>query len=489
MRKRISVAFLALCCFASCSEEEMIPTEDIDSVKAIGGYGPNGQILRAGYGFNQLTFETYDSPIDKPLGSVFQTNNFPNGTRLEFAIVDDEKIIENVLSREDSFEFGFNQPADANPGVNVPSEEGGIDNGESPEPPVGPGPPVEGPVSVPGGGNNITYEEGRAIADIIFGEPDVNDVPQTPPTLPEPPSGPGPAEPAPGEDGNRKFPTFADVSFSVSAREFFAKNISSNQRSISVIGRVTIPIRKDEVLKKRPRFSQEAREDLKTGVYTFMDNYGPAWVTSEISAIEVYHVFNFISDVNESGEEEIDENGIGIAVRNFFGFNTSRSLTRKESISIRKSYVDSYVLTNLVNYTPLLVTQNNFNNLFLNGKYKDEIDKMRAHARANPLDLKPYRQTLAPHADPFTDKPDQGRLNRLFRAEFSKMGRCNKNLDDWTALEARLTTVQKKSKRSDMRRRATQALVEVRSQISAARECSRRSRAPRKNRFIGITIK
>ncbi len=448
MKKISATLFACLLCFVSCNKDEL-DTPEPDGVKKeneVKAITKGGRILRAGYGINPLTNESFDTAIDDVFDRVERTNNFPTGTKVAIEVVDTETAIEKVVSRELGFSIGFNNPEDKTPGKNGnPDAGGGGDNGGGED---------------GGGDSGGPDEEDIILFNAVKGNPTADSIP---------------------------FPTFSDISFSISARKFMYERIATGSKRKSIIVRVTIPIRKDEVLRKRPRPSDDAKEDIQIGKFTFMDNYGPAWVSAETSAIEVFHVFNFDFSSFDSTEVEEREGSFSLGIQPYFGLSVNNSTTSFEKREIAETFIDQQVLTNLVGFAPKLFSTDDFSTIFQKRGYQKEIRRMIQFAKRSPFNLKPFKQTLRPHVDPRFDKTTQGPNNKFFRAEFKKLGKCATNLDRWTALEARLETVKKKSADANMRRRATTALRQVRVEIEKARNC-RNSKPPTKSRYGSIRL-
>ncbi len=433
MKKITLLLFACLFCLVSCQKDELaVPDETAvnkdDAVKAI---TKQGKILRAGYGFDLLEKESYDSHINEVFDQVGRTNNFTKGTKIVIELVDSEKDIERILIREKGFNIGFNQQEDANPGT------GG--NG--------------------GGGNTPPVEDGE-VDVVLFGNT--------------------------GNALAQNYPTFSDISFSLDVKRFLYQRIAKGSKRKSIIIRVTIPLRKDEVLRKRPRLSEDALYDINIGKFTFMDNYGPAWVAAETSAIEVFHVLNFNFTSLTKEETETASNAIALGIRPYFSFGFNNSLTNFQKSLIKKTFINQQVTTSLVGFAPKLLKPSDINQIFKKNGYQKEIQRMIRFANQNPFNVIPFKQTLRPHVDPTKDNVKQGPMNTFFRNEFNKMGRCTDILNKWTSLEARLELVKIKSTNRVMRNRANNALNGVRNQIRNAQKC--KAKAPTRKQYGSIKL-
>ncbi|WP_430906655.1 hypothetical protein [Maribacter sp. 2-571] len=400
MKNSITLIIVLFLLFSCEKQEEAVVLEDTvtseDAIKAI-SYG-NG-ILKAGYGFNVLTGEDFDTPLKNPRKRIFRTNNFPKGTEIVYERVKDEKVIERVLTRNEGF------------GVNL--EIAG---------------PTIGPIAT----------------------------------------------------------AFA---FNFSSRETLTRSIASNSSSETIIVRATIPIQKHEILGSRPILSDEAKAVLASGPENFTNKYGAAWVSSEVGAIEVLHVFNFdLSNLSDQERFET-ETLLGFAFKPFFNLEVERRVTRDEKILLRKSIASQEVTSSLRRFAPRIFDLSKFNSFFEEGGYRRELQRMIHHANTYPQDVTPLTRTLRPYVDPDPayDNPTEGPVNRIFRAAYREALECKSNLEKWSTLKSRLEIVYKKSKDQNMRARASRALQQVASNIRKAENC-RNSTPPSANLYGGIRL-
>ncbi len=401
MKKWRALLLMVAFCFLSCEKENTIEIDetvsDLDEVKA---YGVGNAVLKAGYGYDVLNFESYDSAIDKVFKKVSRTNTFPKGTKIVIEGVKSEKSIEKVLERERGF------------GINL------------------------------------------AIPGTTVG-----------------------------------LPAVASFSFTFSQRKFLSQRIAQGSSKETVFVKATVPIQKHEILQKRPKYSQQALQDLeKYGAKDFLELYGPAWVSSEVTAVEVLHVFTFNFSNLTKEERSEAEQIIGFGVNPYFNFQSKNTLTKEEKRIFTKSFSSQEVSTSLIGFAPRLFSATNISAIFEKGGYRKELRRMINYANKNPLKVRPLVQVLKPYADPEYDDPRKGPINRVFRSEYRKKLRCTANLEGWTKLQARLQVVAKKTKSTQMRQRALRVIESVNVQIRKNQNCEGKVAPPKGNMYKGIKL-
>ncbi len=401
MKKPKLIMLLVALALSACTKDGVAPpeTDGVAVDKAVKAIAVGKRVLKAGYGYNTLSTETFDSPIEKVFNKVARTNSFPKGTEILVEGVRTEKSIEKLLQRESGF------------GVSV---------------------------AIPGAAVGL--------------------------------------------------PAVGAFSLSFSTRKFISEKIEEGSDKESVIVRATVPLRKFEILQKRPKYSQLAKEDLKNdGVENFMNIYGPSWVSAEVSAVEVIHVFNFDFSSLTTEEKKDAATIIGFAVKPYFGIERETRLTKEEKSIVRRSFSKQEVMVNLIGFAPRLFANNNVDKIFENGGYRKELNRMIQYANRNPLKVKPFLQVLKPHVDPETDNPKKGPINNVFQNTYRKTLRCTAHLNKWSELQARLILVAKKSDDVQMRVKARAALAEVEQQIFKSLACDQ-SRPPAKNAYKNIRL-